>query len=208
MNNTHLFANRFRGYLPVVIDVETGGFNAKKDALLEIAAVLIDFNEDGTIMRGTTIRHHINPFEGSNLDPASLAINKIDPDNPLRLAINEEEALNDIFMKIHGIMKEFKCKKAILVGHNAAFDLNFINAATARCSIKHNPFHSFSCFDTATLCGVAYGHTVLAKAVEIAGFNWDTSKAHGAAYDAEKTADLFCDIVNRFNPIYKSFLDT
>ncbi len=208
MNNTHLFANRFRGYLPVVIDVETGGFNAKKDALLEIAAVLIDFNEDGTIMRGTTVRHHVNPFEGSNLDPASLAINKIDPDNPLRLAINEEEALNDIFMKIHGIMKEFKCKKAILVGHNAAFDLNFINAATARCSIKHNPFHSFSCFDTATLCGVAYGHTVLARAVEIAGFNWDASKAHGAAYDAEKTADLFCDIVNRFNPIYKSFLDT
>ncbi|HJL93545.1 MAG TPA: ribonuclease T [Woeseiaceae bacterium] len=208
MNNTHLFANRFRGYLPVVIDVETGGFNAKKDALLEIAAVLIDFNEDGTIMRGTTIRHHINPFEGSNLDPASLAINKIDPGNPLRLAIDEKEALNDIFIKIHEIMKEFKCKRTILVGHNAAFDLNFINAAIARCSIKHNPFHSFSCFDTATLCGVAYGHTVLAKAVEIAGFNWDASKAHSAAYDAEKTADLFCDIVNRFNPIYKSFLDT
>ncbi|MEC9415412.1 MAG: ribonuclease T [Pseudomonadota bacterium] len=208
MNNAHLFANRFRGYLPVVIDVETGGFNAKTDALLEIAAVLIDCNEDGTLMRGNTIRHHVNPFEGSNLDPASLAINKIDPDNPLRLAINEEEALNDIFMKIHEIIKEFECKKAILVGHNAAFDLNFINEAITRCSIKHNPFHSFSCFDTATLCGVAYGHTVLAKAIEIAGFDWDTSKAHGAAYDAEKTADLFCDIVNRFNPIYKSFLDT
>jgi ribonuclease T len=99
-------------------------------------------------------------------------------------------------------MKELSCKRAILVGHNASFDLNFINEAANRCSLKRNPFHPFSCFDTATLCGLAYGHTVLAKAVDLAGFEWDVDQAHGAAYDAEKTADIFCDVVNRYKSIY------
>jgi len=40
-----LLAQRFRGYYPVVIDVETAGFNAKTDALLEIAATLLGMNE-------------------------------------------------------------------------------------------------------------------------------------------------------------------
>ena len=203
MNLTPSSATRFRGYLPVVIDVETGGFNHNTDALLEIAAVFIDFNDDNSILPANTVRHHITPFLGSNLEPASMAINKIDPDHPLRLSIDEKEALHDIFDRVHDSLKQYQCKRAILVGHNASFDLKFINAAVKRCSIKHNPFHSFSCFDTATLCGVAYGHTVLARAIEIAGFDWDGSQAHSAAYDAEKTAELFCDIVNRFEPIYR-----
>ncbi|MAD28276.1 MAG: ribonuclease T [Woeseiaceae bacterium] len=202
MENPFHIANRFRGYLPIVIDVETGGFNPLTDALLEVAAVMIDPQEDGTLIRGDTIRHHIKPFEGANLEPASLAVNKIDPHHPLRLAIDEKEALNDIFLKIREVMKELSCKRAILVGHNASFDLNFINEAANRCSLKRNPFHPFSCFDTATLCGLAYGHTVLAKAVGLAGFEWDADQAHGAAYDAEKTADIFCDVVNRYKSIY------
>jgi ribonuclease T len=202
MNDTFHIANRFRGYLPVIVDVETGGFNHQTDALLEVAAVMFDPQDDGTLLRGSTTRHHVKPFPGANLEPASLAVNKIDPDHPLRLAIEEKEALNDIFKKIHEAMHELSCKRAILVGHNAAFDLNFINEAAKRCSLKRNPFHPFSCFDTATLCGITYGHTVLARAVELAGFEWDADQAHGAAYDAEKTADIFCDVVNRFNPIF------
>ena len=67
MENPFHIANRFRGYLPIVIDVETGGFNPLTDALLEVAAVIIDPQEDGTLIRGDTIRHHIKPFEGANL---------------------------------------------------------------------------------------------------------------------------------------------
>lgn len=202
MTNPFALSARFRGFLPVVVDVETGGFNCKTDALLEIAAVLVESHEDGTLTRGKTYRHHVKPFEGANMEPASLAVNGIDPDHPLRLAIDEKEALQSIFREVRRAIREAGCTRAILVGHNASFDLGFLNEAIARSSIKRNPFHPFSSFDTATLCGVAYGQTVLARAVQAAGMPWDESSAHSAAYDAEVTADVFCDVVNRFQPVY------
>ncbi len=202
MSNDPCMAGRFRGFLPVVVDVETGGFNSKTDALLEIAAVLVDFGDGGILTRGETIRFHVKPFEGANLEPASLAVNGIDPHHPLRPAIDERDALQRLFRDVRKAVKDAGCSRAILVGHNAAFDLGFLNEAIARSEIKRNPFHQFSCFDTATLCGVAFGQTVLARAVAAAGFEWDEESAHSAAYDAEMTADLFCEIVNRFHPVY------
>ncbi len=196
-------SDRFRGFLPVVIDVETGGFNWKTDALLEIAAVLIEANEHGLISRRETIRYHVKPFEGANLEPASLAVNGIDPDHPLRPAIHEKEALQNIFREVRRAVREAACTRAILVGHNSFFDLSFLNEAVERSEIKRNPFHPFSSFDTATLCGVAYGQTVLSRAVKAAGLPWDEDSAHSAAYDAEVTADVFCDIVNRFKSTFE-----
>ena len=195
-------ADRFRGFLPVVVDVETGGFNCKTDALLEIAAVLIDTDPDGNMTRGETVRYHVKPFEGANLEPASLAVNGIDPDHPLRPAIDEKEALGKVFRTVRKAVRDAGCTRAILVGHNSAFDLGFLNEAVMRSEIKRNPFHPFSSFDTATLCGVAYGQTVLSRAVQAAGLPWDESSAHSAAYDAEVTADVFCDVVNRFRPTF------
>jgi ribonuclease T len=197
-------ADRFRGFLPVVVDVETGGFNSKTDALLEIAAVMIETNGDGTLGRGETFRQHVKPFEGANLEPASLAVNGIDPHHPLRIAVDEKEALQEIFRAVRRAVREAGCTRAILVGHNSSFDLGFVNEAVGRSAIKRNPFHPFSSFDTATLCGVAYGQTVLSRAVQAAGLPWDEGSAHSAAYDAEVTADVFCDVVNRFRPIFES----
>jgi ribonuclease T len=202
--DTHAIANRFRGFLPVVVDVETGGFNARTDALLEIAAVLVETQDDGSLTRGQTFRYHVNPFDGANMEPASMAVNGIDPSHPLRPSIDERDALQRIFREIRRAVRDANCTRAILVGHNAAFDLAFLNAALERTAIKRNPFHPFSCFDTATLCGVAYGQTVLARAVKAAGLQWDESMAHSAAYDAEVTTDVFCDIVNRFRPIFEA----
>ena len=174
------FATRFRGFLPVVMDLETGGFNSKTDALLEIAAVLLEMRSDGTLARGETHRYHVIPFPGSNLEPASLAVTGIDPHHPLRPAISEEDALQRIFRDVRTAVRNAECTRAILVGHNASFDLNFLNAAVGRTQIKRNPFHPFSCFDTATLGGVAYGQTVLMRATLAAGLEWDTSSAHSA----------------------------
>jgi ribonuclease T len=190
-------ANRFRGFLPVVVDVETGGFNAATDALLEIAAVLIDLDAQGVLRRGATHCYHVAPFEGSHIEPAALQINGIDPYHPLRPALPEHDALQRVFREIRHAIKSQGCRRAILVGHNAAFDLGFVNAAVRRTDIRRNPFHPFSCFDTATLAGAALGQTVLARAVQVAGFDWDTSNAHSARYDAERTADLFCLVCNR-----------
>ncbi|OQW92929.1 MAG: ribonuclease T [Beggiatoa sp. IS2] len=189
---------RFRGFMPVVIDVETAGFNPERNALLEIAAVTLRVTTDGLWQRHETHFCHVLPFEGSHLDAAALEFNKIDPYHPFRFAVPELEALNTIFKPVRNLVKEYHCVRAILVGHNASFDLAFINAAIHRNQIKRSPFHPFTTFDTATLGGLAYGQTVLARAVRAAGFEWDAQQAHSAIYDAERTADLFCAIVNRW----------
>jgi len=192
-------ARRFRGFLPVVIDVETAGFNAKRDALLEIAAVLLEMGDGGSIRRGETIACHVEPFPGANLDQESLEFTGIDPYHPFRMAKPEHEALEHIFKPVRRAIKDSGCNRAILVGHNAAFDLSFLNAAASRTGIKRNPFHPFSTFDTVSLAALAYGQTVLARAVKAAGFDWDSEKAHSAVYDTERTADLFCAVINRWN---------
>lgn len=189
-------SKRFRGFLPVVVDVETGGFNARTDALLEIAAVIIEIDDGGQVRRGATHAFHLKPFEGARLDPASLEFNGIDPWHPLRPAIDEADALQRMFREIRTAIRAHGCRRGILVGHNAAFDLGFLNAAVERTGLKRNPFHPFSCFDTATLAGAALGQTVLARAVQLTGEEWDNRSAHSAAYDAERTADLFCHICN------------
>jgi ribonuclease T len=197
-----LMLRRFRGFLPVVIDVETGGFIAATDALLQIAAVLIQIDQNGRLSRGESISYHVRPFEGSRLDPASLQVTGIDPWHPLRPAIDEGDALQRIFRQVRAAIRAHGCRRAVLVGHNAAFDLAFLNAAVARTRIKRNPFHPFSCFDTATLGGAALGQTVLAKASVLAGLDWDKTRAHSASYDAECAADLFCSVCNELAACY------
>ncbi len=193
-------ARRFRSFLPVIVDVETAGFEADRHALLEIAAVPIMMSENSTLVPGATIACHVQPFAGSVLDPRSLEFNGIDPYHPFRMAKPEKEALESVFMPVRALIKAHKCTRAILVGHNAFFDLGFLRAATARCKLeKKNPFHAFSSFDTATLGGLAYGQTVLSRAARAAGIHWEEKQAHSAIYDAEKTAQLFCKIVNEWD---------
>jgi len=189
---------RFRGYLPVIIDIETAGFNAKKNPLLEIAAVIVEPDHKGYLQITENHASNIIPFKGSELDNAALKFTGIDPYHPFRMAIDEKEALRKLFKPIKDAVKRNQCSRAILVGHNPAFDINFLNAAINRTKIKRSPFHPFSSFDTATLGGLIYGQTVLAKAAQAAGLEWDNDKAHSAIYDAEQTAKLFCIIVNQW----------
>lgn len=194
-------SRRFRGYLPVVVDVETGGFDARTDALLEIAAVTLRMDEHGLLHPAESIARHVEPFDGANLDPKALAFNGIDPGHPFRMAVPEKDALVDIFQLVRAAVKASECKRAILVGHNAFFDLGFVNAAVERCNYKRNPFHPFSTFDTVSLAGLAYGQTVLARSAVMAGLEWDAEQAHGALYDTRKTADLFCQITNQWTEL-------
>ena len=189
-------ARRFRGFLPVVVDVETGGFDWNRHALLEMAAVPIELDEQGLFVPGQTASAHFIPAPGTEIDPKSLEITGIDLDHPFRLAKPERDALGHVFNQVRAAVRRHGCQRAILVGHNAHFDLNFLNAAVARSQHKRNPFHPFSVFDTVTLAGVAYGQTVLARAVHAAGLEFDSTQAHSAVYDAERTAELFCAIAN------------
>lgn len=197
---------RFRGYMPVVVDVETAGLVSKTDALLEIAVVLIHMDENGILHPGKSHHAHIIPFQGANLDPKSLAFNKIDPYHPFRFAVNESEALNHVFKPIHEMLKQTQCQRALLVGHNAWFDLAFVNAAIARCKLKQNPFHAFTSIDTASLSALLYGQTVLSKTLHLAKIEFDSTKAHSAKYDAQVTAELFCKIVNMSKDLFEGTL--
>lgn len=190
---------RFRGFLPVVVDVETGGLDAERHALLQLAAVVIRTDAEGRLHTAETHTCHVQAFPGAEIDPKSLELNGIDPDHPLRMAIPEKEALKKVFDPIRAEVKATGCRRAVLVGHNAFFDLAVVNAAVNRTNFRRNPFHPFSCFDTATLAGLAYGQTVLAKAARVAGLGWDAREAHSAIYDAEITAELFCRIVNQWD---------
>lgn len=194
-------ALRFRGFLPVVVDVETGGFNAQTDALLEVAAVLVDMDSEGYLRPSTRIHFHVDPFPGANLEQAALDFTGIDPHNPLRGAVPEETALKGVFDPVRKAVKQHGCNRAVLVGHNSFFDQGFINAAAERNDAKRNPFHPFSSFDTAALAGLVYGQTVLAKACEAAGIRFSQREAHSALYDATRTAELFCSMVNRFRDL-------
>lgn len=192
-----LMRNRFDGYLPVVIDTETSGLNPLKNALLEIAAVSIQINEENQFVCGDTFTTHVNAFEGAQIDPAAMEINKIDQFHPFRFAVDEKLALEKMFEFIEAELKKHGCRRAVLVGHNAHFDLSFLQMAMRRCKIEKSPLHAFTCFDTASLGGLIYGKTVLAKIMKVAGIEFDKDQAHSALYDAQKTAELFCKILNK-----------
>lgn len=193
--------DRFRGYLPVVIDVETGGFNSRTDALLEIAAVLVDFNAAGELEPVATHHAHIEPFAGANIEQAAIDFNGIDPHSALRGAVAEREGLKEIFKAIRKAQKAAGCQRSVLVGHNANFDHNFVMAAAERANLKRNPFHPFVTFDTTAMAALTTGQTVLVKACQAAGIPFDGNSAHSALYDTERTAELFCWMVNRYQAL-------
>ncbi|GLS84361.1 ribonuclease T [Paraferrimonas haliotis] len=199
--NPNSMKARFRGYLPVVVDVETAGFNANTDALLEIAASILTMDDDGWLSVEQTVHFHVEPFEGANLEQAALDFNGIRPFCALRGAVDEKKALTEIFKVIRKSLKSHGCHRAVMVAHNAAFDHGFVHAAIERSSIKRSPFHPFATFDTAALSGLALGQTVLAKACKAAKIDFDNQQAHSAAYDTERTAELFCYIVNRWKSL-------
>lgn len=194
-------SERFRGYFPVVIDVETAGFIAGTDALLELAAVTVKMDEDGLLHPDQTFHYHIEPFEGANLEPAALEFNGIDPHCALRGAIEESEAMKELCKGVRKAQKNADCQRSVIVAHNAAFDQGFVNAAIQRCNIKRTPFHPFVSFDTTSLAGLALGQTVLVKACRAAGIEFDQNEAHSALYDAQKTTELFCYMVNRYKAL-------
>lgn len=191
-------AKRFRGYLPVVIDIEAGGLNPNTDALLEIAAVTLNCNDAGEFFIAESWQQHVEPFLGANLNPASLALNKIDPTHPFRFAVSETKALSELFALLQPIQKQAGCNRCVVVGHNAWFDLAYINAALARTKLKNNPFHGFTSLDTASLGALVYGQTVLAQLLKRANLDYDENQHHSALYDATQTAELFCNMVNKW----------
>ena len=194
----HPMSTRFRGYYPIVVDVETGGLEPDKNAVLQIAAFSLSLDEQGKAFIDDQYLVDVAPDESTTIVAEALKINKIDLDKHALTAIAEHKAIRGLFQFARRAIKKHHCHRGILVGHNANFDLAFISAAAARHGIKRNPFHPFSVMDTVALAGLAYGQTVLKVAAQKAGLEFDDKKAHSAEYDARITAELFCKIHNGF----------
>jgi ribonuclease T len=187
---------RFRGFLPVIVDVETGGLDPEKNSLLELCAIFIGLNDKGIYYPSETIHYNIEAHKETETTAVALEINGIKPGHPFRSEVTEQHALTETFKQIRLKLKQTNCSRAVLVGHNAPFDLSFIQGACQRNNIKRNPFHKFTTLDTASICAIVYGETVLAKAMEKAKIDFDATQAHSALYDTQKTAELFCQILN------------
>ena len=194
-----LLNQRFRKYLPVVVDLETGGFDPINNAILEIAVTLIGQNDKYKLVVLDTHRYHIDPYKDLIVEQESLDFTKIKLDHPLRKAVSEKEALTELFKIINKAKSEYSCSRAILVGHNAHFDLAFIKESIKRNNIKKSPFHPFSVLDTVSLGAMHTQQTVLARVCESLSIDYDSNEAHSAAYDAEITAKVFCNIINLFD---------
>ena len=198
-----MLKDRFRKFLPVIVDLETGGFNSKRNAILEIAIQLID-EEDSKLILGDSYRYHIKPFEGLEVDKEALEFLRLDLNHPLRLAVEEEHALKEFFKIINKQKSKYECSRAILVGHNAFFDHSFLLEACRRNNIKKSPFHPFSLIDTVSLGVLATKQTVLARVCKELDISYDNDEAHSAAYDAEVTAQVFCKIINDYDRFIKN----
>src|SRR5687768_6000716 len=100
-------------------------------------------DQQGNIYPNRTYAYQVETFPGANIDPAALAITNIDPTYPLRFAIPEKQALFRLFNHIQNLLDITECQRAVLVGHNAWFDLTFLQKAFLRSGLAHNPLHSF-----------------------------------------------------------------
>jgi ribonuclease T len=191
-------SERFRQFLPVVIDLETGGLDPNKHALLEIAATPILYDTRYGFYYDDIFHEHVKPHPSTQIDQQALAINQIVVDSALRFAVEETYAIKTLVQWINAYLKKTSCSKAIIVAHNAHFDLRFLINAMTRSSNERCPLHRFSTLDTVTMSALVYGETVLAKALNKARIDFNENNAHGALYDTWKTAQLFCQIVNLF----------
>ncbi len=194
-------SERFRGFFPVIVDVETAGFNPATDALIELAACTVTFNDQGQLVRDESFHANILPFAGANMEKSNLDFLGVDPYDVNRHALTEEAFLKPLFKTLSKKAKAANCTRCILVGQNGHFDHSFVMAAAQRVDPKKCPFHPFSVIDLATLSMVLLGQSVLRVAVETAGLEFDTARAHGAEYDAEIETDLFCWLMNRYQEL-------
>ena len=116
-----LMAQRFRGFLPVVVDVETGGFNSQTDALLEIAVVTLRMDESGWLYPDEAIDANVIPFEGANLEQEALDSTGIDPFDPERGAVSEVDAMTKMLQLVRKEVKSTGCNRAGQRGRAAGF---------------------------------------------------------------------------------------
>lgn len=155
----------------VVFDVETTGLSAVYDTIIELAAVKV---------RGGELKETFERFAN--------------PHHPLSSTTTELTGITDDMVKdapeVAEVMRDFVefIGDAVLVAHNASFDMGFFYEACKKANIKVNPY---PVIDTLELARFLYPElrnhrlNTLAKKFDI-----ELTQHHRAIYDTEATAHL------------------
>jgi len=163
----------------VVFDIETTGFSPVNNRIIEIGAVKV---------KGGEIADKFSAF--------------VNPDVPIPFEIEKLTGINDSMVKdapyIEQVLPEFLsfCEGAVLVAHNAGFDMSFIKENALRQGI----FRKFTCVDTLGIARILLPHQgkhtldAVAKAMGVSLENH-----HRAVDDAQATAEIFV----KFIPLLK-----
>lgn len=159
----------------VVFDLETTGFSAEKNKIIEIGAVRVE--------------------NGKIVDRFSTFVN---PKHPIPFEIEKLTGINDTMVlhapQIDEALPKFLdfCKDAVLVAHNASFDTGFIAYNARLLGLTYLP----TVLDTVSLARLLlpnlnrYKLDTVAKALGISLENH-----HRAVDDAEATAGIFLKFV-------------
>ena len=172
----------------VVFDIETTGFSAVNDRIIEIGAVKVE--------------------NGEIVDRYSTFVN---PERPIPFEIEKLTGINDGMVVdaavIEDILPEFLAfsEDCIMVAHNAEFDMSFIKENCRRMNL----LRKFTVVDTLAMARSMLPdlkNYKLDTVVEAVGGTLENH--HRAVEDAESTADIFVKFVARLKGMGVTDLDT
>lgn len=159
----------------VVFDIETTGFSPVNNRIIEIGAVKV--------------------AKGEIVDRFSTFVN---PDVPIPFEIEKLTSINDGMVMdapfIEQVLPEFLafCGDAVLVAHNASFDMSFIKENALRQKIKKK----FTYVDTVGIARILLPHQAkhtLDAVAKTMGVSLENH--HRAVDDAEATAEIFIKFI-------------
>ena len=160
----------------VVFDIETTGFSPVNNRIIEIGAVKVS---------GGGISDRFSSF--------------VNPDVPIPFEIEKLTGINDSMVMgapfIEEVLPEFLafCKDAVLVAHNANFDMSFIKENALRQNIRRQ----FTYVDTVGIARILLPHQAkhtLDAVAKTMGVSLENH--HRAVDDAEATAEIFVKFIS------------
>ena len=159
----------------VVFDIETTGFSPVNNRIIEIGAVKVKQGE---------IAEKFSAF--------------VNPDVPIPFEIEKLTGINDSMVKdapyIEQVLPEFLafCQDAVLVAHNAGFDMSFIKENVLRQGLSRR----FTCADTLGIARILLPHQAkhtLDAVAKTLGVSLENH--HRAVDDAQATAEIFVKFI-------------
>lgn len=164
----------------IIFDTETTGLDAREDRVIEFGGIEL-VNKFPT---GRTFHHYINP-QGRAVHPEALAVHGISDDQLVG---------KPTFRELAGELAAF-LDGAMLVAHNANFDIGFLNAEFARLGMP--AVDPGVVIDTLALARRKHpmGPNSLDALCRRYGIDNSHREKHGALLDSELLAEVYVELM-------------